>query len=275
MGKANGEDTSFVLDTMLWSFSRLNAFYHCKYEWLTHYYLENREDEIDSAFGQFGGFCHKILEKFIKGELDIFDISEYYEENYSDYVTVDFPKNNYVDLNQQYYEAGKEYFDNIDLGLEDYEVLGVEKEYRFKIDDTHEMQGFIDLLLRNKETGEITILDHKSSKLKFKKDGTISKTDADHYQEFKRQLYLYAIPVIEEYGHVDYLEWNMFRAGVRHKIPFVQEEFEEAKQWAQDTLKLIYDEEEWLPVDATNNYYCNTLCSSRDTCKYRFGDYEE
>ena len=45
-------------------------------------------------------------------------------------------------------------FDNIDLVLDDYEILGVEKEVHFTIDGK-EFVGYIDLLLKDKITKEI------------------------------------------------------------------------------------------------------------------------
>jgi predicted transcriptional regulator len=40
--------------------------------------------------------------------------------------------------------------------------------------------GFIDLLLKDKD-GNIIVLDHKSASLKFKKNGEVSKSDAQHF----------------------------------------------------------------------------------------------
>ena len=155
---------------------------------------------------------------------------------------------------------------NIDLILDDYEILGVEKEVHFKILDC-DCIGYIDLLLRDKKTDEIIILDHKSASLKFKKNGEISKGDAAHFQEFKYQLYLYSDAVIREYGKVDYLEWNMFRDQKHIKIPFKQEEYKVAIKWAEDTLKEIREEESWFPNP--DFYYCNYLCNQRYCCPYK------
>lgn len=250
---------------MVWSFSRLNAFYTCPYEWYLHYIECN--PGINNFFGEFGSFMHKILEMYEKEELSIFEISQYYEENFATEVPSDAPPNRYVDIKQSYFEKGLDYLDNIDLVLDDYNVLGVEKQIKFKIAD-YEMIGFIDLLLQNKADDKITILDHKSASLKFKKNGQISKSDLSHFLEFKRQLYLYSIPIIEEYGHVDYLEWNMFKDKRHIQIPWNQSEYDEAINWACDTVKLIEQEKLWLPNP--DYYYCNYLCGQRENaCEYK------
>jgi len=255
----------FIIDQFTWSFSRLNSFYNCKYAWFLQYIECNKS--ANSFFSQFGTLVHKILEKYVKGELSIFEISQYYEDNFDKYVTEPAPPNQYVDLRESYYEKGLDYLNNIDLILDDYEILGVEKEVKFKIKD-YDFVGFIDLLLKDKKTGEITILDHKSASIKLTKKG-VSKTDIDKFQEFKRQLYLYAKPVLEEYGRVDYLKWNLFKLKDYITIPFNQDEYNEAFQWAEDTIKLIENEIMWLP-DNSNRFFCNFLCGQRNNaCEYK------
>lgn len=258
-------ENEFLLGTMIWSFSRLNSYYNCPYEWQQHYLLCNKGAE--SSFGQFGSFCHKCLELFANGDLDVFSISQFYEDNYADEVTLPFPPNKHVDIGQSYYEKGLDYFNNIDLNIEDYEVLGVEKEVRFKVED-YDMIGYIDLLLKNKKTGEITILDHKSASIKILKNGNISKTDMAHFEEFKHQLYLYSKAVIEEYGRVDYLEWNLFKDQNNYRIPWKEEEYSKSISWAIDTIHKIEKETEWAPNP--DFYYCRYLCGQRTNgCPYK------
>lgn len=259
------EELDFILDTMTWSFSRLNSFYNCPYEWYEKY-IECQMGE-NGFFGEFGGCCHKVLEKYEKGEISIFEISEEYERLFSEMVVHDAPPNKYVDIRQSYYDKGLDYFDNIDLDLEDYEILGVEKQVRFRVADK-DFIGYIDLLLREKDTGKIIILDHKSASIKFLKNGKVSKSDQAHMREFIRQLCLYAKPVIEEYGRVDELWWNLFKDKKWLKIPFETADYDEAMNWAKETINLIENETEFAcNPDA---YYCWNLCSQRNNaCPYK------
>lgn len=259
------EEELFVMDTMTWSFSRLNSYYNCAYEWYLHY-LECNKSE-NGFFGEYGSFIHKILEKYISGELSLFDLNQYYEENFNESVPHDAPPNKYVDIRQSYYDKGIEYLNNIDLDLDRYEILGVEKEIHFTIEDK-DFVGYIDLLVKDKETDEIIIIDHKSASIKILKNGSISKTDQKHFLEFKRQLYLYSIPIVKEYGSVSKLKWNMFKDQKWIEIPWKQEEYDEAIQWAKDTLKLIENEFLWLPNQ--DYYYCNYLCGQRNNaCEFK------
>ena len=260
------DELDFLLDTMTWSFSRLNSFYNCPYEWKLRYIDCNKSE--NGFFGEYGSLIHKILEKYEKGELSLFELNDYYEEHFSESVPHDAPPNKYVDIKQSYYEKGLDYFNNIDLDLDKYEVLGVEKEVRFQIAGK-DFVGYIDLLLKEKETGKIIILDHKSASIKILKNGKVSKSDQEHVREFIRQLCLYAIPIIEEYGHVDELWWNLFKDKNWLKMPFNKEDYDEAIQWAEDTLKLIETEKEWLPNNSSS-YYCNYLCGQRNNaCEYK------
>lgn len=259
------EEDLFLLDTMQWSFSRLNSYYQCPYEWRLHYVECNKSE--NGFFGEYGSLIHKILEKYEKGELSLFELNEYYEEHFNKDVPHDAPPNKYVNIRQSYYDKGIDYFNNIDLDLEKYEVLGVELKVEFKINGK-DFVGYIDLLVRDKENGEIIIIDHKSASIKILKNGKISKSDQQHFLEFKRQLYLYSIPIIEKYGIVSKLRWNMFKDQKWIEIPWKQEEFDEAIQWAKDTLKLIENEKNWFPNP--DFYYCNYLCGQRNhACEFK------
>ena len=250
---------------MKWSFSRLNSYYQCPYEWWLHY-IECNESE-NGFFGEYGSFIHKILEKYEKGELSLFELNQYYEDHFNDEIPHDAPPNKYVDIRQSYFEKGVDYLNNINIDLEKYDVLGIEKKVEFKISDK-DFIGYIDLLVRDRESGEIIIIDHKSASIKILKNGNVSKSDQKHFLEFKRQLYLYSIPVIEKYGTVSKLKWNMFKDQKWIEIPWKQEEYDEAIQWAKETIFLIENEKDWLP--SPDFYYCNYLCGQRShACEYK------
>ena len=271
-------EDAFVIGTMRWSFSRISSFSTCPFEW--HKIYIDCADKVESSFGQFGTLMHTILEKYEKGELDIFDLSQYYEDHFNEYVTCEFPNNKYVSLYEKYYQAGLEYLNNIDLDIISQEILGVEKQVSFNIGG-HEFIGFIDLLLRDKQTGDITILDHKSASIGILKSGKVAKKDRDHFDSFKKQLYLYSKPVIDEYGHVDKLKWNLFKEQKYIEIPFDKDEYEAAIQWAEDIINTIEAETEWninndlvkAMIDGKYPpFYCMNLCSQRyncpDKCEY-------
>ena len=262
------EEAKFLISMMTWSFSRLNSYYHCPYEWKQKYLMG--QYGVGSAMAEFGSFCHVIHEKFLKGELGIFDLAMYYEDNYNENVKLPFPPNKYTDLAEKYYNQGLEYFENFSWDTESYELLGVEKEIKYQYQG-YNFIGFIDYLIRDKADGKIIIGDHKSTILKTLKNGDISKTDRPHFEEFKKQLLLYSHQIITEYGDgaIKELQWNMFRGGTKLTIPWKREEYEEAMKWAIDTIHLIEQDTLFLP-DSSNFFWCHQLCSQRNNaCPYK------
>ena len=125
------EELDFLLGTMQWSFSRLNSFYNCPYEWFLHYIQCNKSE--NGFFGEYGQLIHKILEKYEKGELSLFELNEYYEEHFDEDVPHDAPPNKFVNIRQSYYDKGIDYLDNIDLGQKNMKFLELRKKQNLKL----------------------------------------------------------------------------------------------------------------------------------------------
>lgn len=257
------EDNNFIIDNMTWSFSRINSFYGgCKKEW-NEKYVECL-DSCSSFDGQAGGVAHETFEAYFNGEIDEYDMASYFEDLYSKKVTYSCP---YPNGDTKF---GKilEYFENFSFDKNKYEIIGVEKEIRYKIKDKYPFVGYIDLLLRDKETGEIIVLDHKSSTIKILKNGNVSKSDLEHFIAFKRQLLLYSYAVLKEYGSVSKLKWNMFKDGTSIEIDWTEKDMNDAIDWAYDTIQKIEKETEFPACP--DYYYCVNLCSRRmDYCPYK------
>lgn len=246
------------------SFSRINS-WQCPYEWKLHY-IDCVEGD-SGFFAEVGTAMHETLEAYLKQEEDIFTLLEFFEEKWNEYVIHDAPPNKFVDITQQYFQQCTDYLSQLLFDFDKYEILGVEKEVKFNVGQ-YKFHGFIDLLIRDKDTDEIIISDHKSFLPRFKKNGEISKTQEEHFNEFKHQLYMYSIPIIQEYGRVDKLRWNFFRGQQEYIIPWVKEEYDETIRWALSRIEEISNEVLWLP-NSDNRFYCNYLCSMRNgICEY-------
>ena len=157
--------------------------------------------------------------------------------------------------------------------LQDYEVLGVEMKVHFKI-GKYSMIGYIDLLLRHKETGEILLVDHKSAGKFFGKNGQPLKSQADNLAAYSKQMYLYSKAVYDLYGkYPDKIVWNHFFDKNISVIEFNQEDYEAALNWALETIEKIYQEEEF---PAKKSYMlCHVLCGFRNSCLYASEEDEE
>ena len=258
----------FILDEMTFSFSSLSSYEKCPYGFLLNYIL--KKPNTSSGFAEFGTLCHDILEKYANGNLTEWELFNEYDTRFCKEVKTSFPYNKYSDIKNNYYNGGREYFETFEKLCDYKEIIGVEKQVNFKLDG-HNMIGYIDLLVRNKD-GKIEIIDHKSRELKQPQkkrweDKTIRYEKVELYH-YLRQLYLYSIPIIEEYGeYPEYLNFNCFRVGKWFKVPFEVDDYEETKKWAVDLINKIYQDEDLLERKE-NMYWCSNICGSRCSCEH-------
>ena len=276
---------------MEYSFSRLSAFDNCKHEFYLNYIKEcgscqyyDEENEFcenqsciffgpqeksfccnchrpyyrqDNAFAQSGSLFHEIMEHYAKGNLTLEELPGLYEDYFDEYVTERFPPNKYVDLRERYKEGGTNFLLGF-MGFDDlYTVLGAELHFSIPFTEGNTFQGFIDLILWDKEKNEIVIVDYKS-KAEFK--------SKEEKKEYARQLYLYSLWVQSAYTpHIAKLVFVHFRTGENTVIDFKQEDLEEAVTWAKNRIQEIESETEFK--ENKDRFYCSYLCNFRDSCK--------
>ena len=116
----------------------------------------------NNAYAEYGTHCHSILERWARGELMAFELAEAYESEYGQAVRHYFPPFP-RGLAGKYYEEGLAYFNAFD-GFGEQEILSVED--RFEIDIRgNRFVGIADLILRDRNTGAISVIDHKSKSM--------------------------------------------------------------------------------------------------------------
>ena len=256
---------SFMIANMTWSYTRLSSFIQCPYEWYLQY-IEGCNGD-NNFYAEYGKYCHVILEKYAKKELGLFELPDYFLEHFDEYISQD-ASDRTGERREKYKKLGKSYFENIDFDFDKYEILGIEKKCEFKIDGKP-FVGFIDLLLKDRKTGEIILLDHKSSEYPIGKKGKVLKSEQEKFKGYKRQLYLYCIQVFNDYGvFPNKIGWNYFKAQKWLFLDFDKNEFEEAKQWALSVIGEINQEDDFSPN--TDFFYCHNLCRFRNQyCEYK------
>lgn len=183
-----------------------------------------------------------------------FELADAYTAEYDEAVRhyfPPFPKG----LAGTYYDEGLAYFIRFDGFGDQYEVLSVEE--RFEIDiGGNPFVGIADLILRNKETGGITVIDHKSKSMQSIKKSLHACT---------RQLYTYAAYVKQKYGvFPEMLRFNMFRYNAFIDEPFSMENYEETVRWIRETIERIKAEKDWQV--SSSGYFCRFICSTRNSC---------
>lgn len=243
-----------IIDDMVWSFSRLNSFYNCKKGWYYSYILKRADQE--NFFSQYGTFAHSVFEKYNNGELEIFELADYYKDNYYNNVVEPAPPNKYVDLNESYFNKGYEYFSTFDDNDSE-EIIGAEIKFDFNIEvlgKDRKFLGFIDKISKDKDGYIVT--DYKS-KGRFK--------SKEELHDYTRQLYIYAIAIKKMFGEYPHtLIFNQFKEHTQEVIKFNEADLQETIDWIKKTIELIYDEKDFLA--SPNDFFCAYLCSSRDEC---------
>lgn len=251
------------------SFSQLSLFDECPRSW----YLEKfgtdifgeKLEPLDNAFSQAGIIVHKVLEQWAKGELTKEELKDEFLGTYDMGVTIEFPPylGNYSDRMRS---AVSDYFDNFN-GFEGYEVLSAEQPIECQIHGVT-MLGYVDLILKDKQTGGIVIVDHKSKSLStFKKE----------QKKMWRQQYLYATWVKDTYGiWPEKLAFNLFKEAEDGFIlkEFDQKEYQNVLLWAADIIEkmLTLTEEEDFSRKAKPDNFCKCICSMRQHCEEDNGE---
>lgn len=266
---ADTDTSDNFLNTMVFSFSNLTAFETCPYSWYLKYVAH--EEGAENVYGEFGSCCHKILEQFVKGELQQDELVSAYVNEFDE--TVRSGDGYYSNITSTLFNTGFDYFSYCsmkNLHLDGCKIVGVEYECHFKVGN-NDFIGFIDLLIQDSD-GNLIVIDHKSGEYPMNKSGTVKAKCKDKLESYKRQLYLYSKAVYEKFHkYPTKLVWNFFKTKDWLVIPFDEKEYEQTLQWAQSIIDDIY-----LTVDYESNpsfFFCHNICDYRYICDQR-GDEE-
>lgn len=252
-----------IWDKTRFSFSALRQYDECPYA----LYLTKivGEKGIGNGYAEIGTYGHDLLERVFSRDITIQDALDECIEEFDDHITEDIPESS----KDKKYEALCDYLAEFDEGIFDnYEVLGTEIKCMWQI-GKEKFIGFIDLVLKDKETGKIYLVDHKSSDHFMKKDGkTPLKSKESSFNSYKKQMYLYADAMKKILGYLpDYIMWNHFLdRGETTVIPFDEGEYKDVLKWAEQTINGIRSDDEFKAIP--DFFRCTKLCNHRETCPY-------
>lgn len=238
------------------SYSQLTEVQECPYQ----YYLLKMVgvEAMPNAFAQAGSLAHRLLAGWAKGEIPIKELPVRWVQQYVDNVTAEFP----------HYLASKgygtklfgnvlDYFENF-KGFPEYEIVGSEQEFQSSIAGER-FVGIADLILRNKETGKLMIVDFKSCSLSSFKRNKV---------QMYRQLYLYSKHCADTFGEFpEKLRFELIKENTHDECQFDREEFISARLWAESVIEKMksMDITDWFQVQP-EFFRCTNLCSCRNEC---------
>jgi hypothetical protein len=259
-------DYDFIIDGKTFSYSSVSTFNTCPYSFkLT--YLDSKPRE-NNFYGQYGTLVHECFEKFFSGEIEAFDLSQYYRENYKRLVTLYAPTPPYG-LDERYQNQGQEFFDSFSFNKDDYKVLLVEDTINFDLNYLM-VVAKPDVVLRHRETGKTILLDYKTA-TPYRNDKKTGKeiVDTKKINGYHKQMFLYTYALrTERKMPIDEIILWYTRLNRMVTIPWTLQQEDESVKWFDDSITKIKAEEHFKP-NTSSPYFCNNLCSVRTYCEYK------
>lgn len=166
-----------------------------------------------------------------------------------------FPPTKKGDYAQKTYQQGLDYFSSFNGFGDQYDIVSTEDKFMLDIAG-HKFVGISDLILQEKDTGKMVVIDHKT------KSPASMKNDL---QLYRKQLYIYAEHVKQKYDrYPDEIRFNMIKSMDWIVEPFSLPRHEETLQWVEDMIDIISIESEWRAQP--NYYFCRYICPMLQHC---------
>lgn len=248
---------SMLSENHIYSYSQLSQFDDCPYS----FYLSRieKEEQDENAFSQYGTLMHSIIERWADKEITKDEMVDVWKDEYDNVVTKKWPRflasKGYADKT---YQDGINYLENFDE-FSGFTVIAAEKKFTTDIAG-RPFVGIIDLILRDNETNEIVIVDHKS-----KTKSTFKKSANSMY----RQILIYSKHIFEEYGVFPArMRFNLFKESIYDERKFNKEDYDSAMDWAKNIIEKIesYDILDWMQAK-DRDFFCENICSVRNSCE--------
>lgn len=246
---------------MTFSFSRLHSYEQCPYAFYKRY-IEEEQGE-SNFYAENGSIMHDIFKRLLLKEITLEEAPTIYQEEFdciSNLVKKSTMENTFDKCIEYLCEVDE--FDH-----EKYEIVAVEERMDFKV-GKYDFVGFPDLLVKERASGIVILIDHKSLDHFLKKDGSVLKNKQNDFSAYSKQMYLYCKAIKDLYGiQVDKISWHHFKdSGIMTVIDFNQEDYENTLHWCEYMIGKIKKDKVF---DACQSYMmCNSLCNFRNMCEY-------
>lgn len=255
------------MDGIRFSHSSAKTYETCAYSFKLTYIDSLRKEGEDNFYSDYGNLVHECFEKFFRDELDVFELSQYYRDNYDRIVIHNAPPENYG-LGDKYREQGQVFFDNFYFDKSLYKILLVEDKIDFPLEG-FTMTARPDLVLQEIETGKNIMFDYKTATPYWVgKDGK-EKEDKKKTEGYYKQMHIYTY-ALRNFKNMNIDEISLWypRLSKIVTIPWEIEKENEAMEWLKDIVKRIKEDEQFM-FDNSSPYFCNNICSVRKFCEFK------
>ena len=257
----------FIIDNIRFSYSALTTYSSCPYSYkLT--YIDKCERE-DNFYGQYGNLIHDTMYQYFAGNLDMFELSGYFQDRYPLAVTA-FPPAYPAGMEETYKEAGLLFFDNFSFNKKDYDILMNEEKLDFDFDDGIQFVAKPDLILFEKASGDFVLYDYKTSApFKTDKRNGNETVDKKKLEGYYKQMYIYTYALRNyKFIPVDKITLWFTRPNRQVTINWNEKDEEKAIKWLEGEVHKIKKDEKFV-FNNSSPYFCNNLCSVRASCEFR------
>jgi hypothetical protein len=258
-------DYAFVIDGIRFSYSSVSTYTTCPYSFKLSYI--DAVSKENNFYGQYGNLTHECFEKYFTGEIEVWELSQYYRENYDRVVSIPAPSSPYG-LGEKYKLQGQEFFDLFSFDKDRYQVLFVEDKIDFSLGSSIAVAK-PDLILRSKSNGNTVLYDYKTA-TPYRVDKNTGKEIADtkKLKGYYKQMFLYTYALRTQRDiAVDEITLWYTRLNRTVTLPWTLKQETESVAWFEETIEKIRFDEQFLP-DTSSPYFCGNLCSVRKHCEY-------
>lgn len=247
----------------IYSHSRLSSFEQCPFKYKLRYIDKIKPDIEKTIEAHLGSAVHDTLEWIYntvkenpQKEFNLDEIITFYaikwQESYTDDILIvkkELTSKDYfnkgVDFLLKYFQKHAPFKDG---------TIECEKKILIELDENTKIQGFIDRLVHNIETGEYEIHDYK----------TANSLPSQEKMDEDRQLALYSIAIKELYGEDKQvsLVWHYLAHDTKITSKRTNEQLSQLKQ---ETHQLIKQIEQTKDFPFQPSILCN-WCEYKDLC---------
>ena len=145
-----------------------------------------------------------------------------------------------------------------------------EEKIDFDFDDGVQFVGKPDLVLFSKLTGKFILVDYKTSApFKIDKHTGIERVDQKKLDGYYKQMYIYTY-ALREYKSIPIDRIRLWFTRPNREVEIKRDDYDEEKaiNWLHNIVKKIRKDEKFI-YDNSNPYFCNNLCSVRESCEFR------
>jgi len=256
----------FIIDNIRFSYSSVSSYNTCPYGYKLNYI--DKHPRRNNFFGQYGSFVHDCFEQFFSKNIDAFELSDYYRENYDKNVNLS-PPVFLKGLNDKYMRQGLKFFDSFSFDINNYDILVIEDLIKFSIGDI-KIVAKPDLVLREKSSGKIIQYDYKTSTpFRIDKRSGREIKDKKKLEGYSKQMFIYAYALGKHKDmQLDKTILLFTRLNREVTLPWTLEEENSAIDWMLSTIKKIKLDENFI-ADNSSQFFCKNLCNVREFCEYK------